>query len=687
MGKLFSFLIFTWLFLASLPLFGQNNKPDSIFQSAVEELINLSKQQQKKEVEQTTSIANLKETTLRETAGIVTIVTKEEIRASGSRDLIDVLRLVPGIEFNSDVYNTVSISMRGNWASEGKILFNVDGVPITETLYGTTVQGNRIPLNHIERIEIIRGPGSAIYGGSAALGVINIVTQHKQKPNLFAASTTVSQMGSVIGRKNLDFLIQRQVGSLDVSLGVFLANAIRSDRGFVEPNGNFYKSIAEYSAINQFFVNGSVSYKKFALRVLNESYNNVYTKDTTSTGNPNSKNGLPPFLYPIEFPHLHIEGSYQGTISSKFKLIPKIFYKRVQPWNATTSNSRLTGDYTLQVGERYAANLVADYSFSSKLNLILGLESFIDRGSTSADAPLFSQFIDEKGNRVFEVTNANLAAFGQITANTKFGNFTFGGRYNYNSVFGNKFVPRAAFTKTFDHLHFKLLYSQAFRAPNLLNISYNYGIAPETTEVGEIEVGYKFSPALSIVSNIFAMNIKNAIVYLNDGKNGGFGSYQNAGNTGTAGAEVEIRLKKEWGFINANYSFYRSLNNTVAVYEVPNAENLHIGLAAHKFNLLGNLKIGKIVNINPSCTFLSERYGQEVEPNTGNISIQKNPSLLLCNLNLHFQSFLRNISASIGVHNIFDVNYNFVQGYQSGRSSLPAPSREFVLKLLYDVQL
>jgi outer membrane cobalamin receptor len=684
----FSFSLISILLLTvSFQICGQNIKPDTIFQSAVAELINLSKQQQKKQIEQTTSIANLKETTLRETGGIVTIVTKEEIQASGSRDLIDVLRLVPGIEFNSDVYNTVSNSMRGNWASEGKILFNIDGVPITDILYGTTVLGNRIPLNHVEKIEIIRGPGSAIYGGNAELGVINIVTQHKQKPNLFTASTTISQMGGVIGRKDVDFLIQRQVGSLDFSLGVFLANAIRSNRGFVEPNGNFYQSMSDYSAINQFFLNGSVSYKKFALRILNESYNNIYTKDTTSTGNPNSKNGFPAFIYPIEFPHLHIEGSYEGVVSPKFRLLPKISYKRSQPWSTNTNNARLTGDYTSQIGERYTAGLVSDYSFSSKLNLIIGLESFIDRGSTSADAPLFSQFIDKNGNRVFEVTNLNLAAFGQVTANTKFGNFTFGGRYNYNSVFGNKFVPRAAFTKTFDHLHFKLLYSQAFRAPNLLNISYNYNIAPETTEVGEIEVGYKFSPAFSIVSNIFAMSINNTIVYLNDGQNGGFGSYQNAGNTGTAGAEVEIRFKKEWGFINANYSFYRSLDNTVAVYEVSDAKNLHIGSAAHKFNLLGNLKIGKILNINPSCTFLSERYGQEIEPNTGNISIQKNPSLLLCNLNFHFQSFLRNISASIGVYNIFDVNYNFVQGYQSGRSSLPAPSREFVLKLLYDVQL
>ncbi len=685
----FWIITFAFLLVGHL-LVAQTKNNDTIFTSEVSELIKLSKQQQAT-TEQTTSIANLKETTLRETAGIVTVITKEEIQASGGRDLIDVLRLVPGIEFNSDVFNTISTSVRGNWASEGKLLFQMDGVPLTETLFGTTIQGNRIPLNQVERIEIIRGAGSAIYGGNAELGVINIITQNKQKPNLFSASTSISRMGNYTGRRNLDFIIQRQVGNLDFSLGGFLGTSLLSDRSYTEANGNFYKSIADYSINHQFMLNGTLRYKNFQFRAFNENYYNYYTRDTASLANPDSKNGLPRFVYPIVFPHQHFEASYQAKLSKKLVFTPKIAYKRMQAWNVIADNTRPTGDYLEQVGERFSLNLLSDYSFTDNIHSIIGVESFIDRGSTSPDAPFFSKLIDQNGNRVLEVSNLTIAPFAQLTANTKFGNFTIGGRHTYNNIFGHQFVPRAAYTKAFDKLHFKLLYSQAFRAPNLLNISYNYNLKPETTNVTELELGYKFSPDLQLTTNFFAMQIFNAIVYLNDGSNGGFGSYQNLGDTGTAGAEMELKIKKKWGFVNANYSYYQSLSNTVGVYEVNyqgnNIDKQHIGSATHKFTLLSRVKLGNVFSINPSCVVLSERYGQEITPLTGDIAIAKQPAVALCNLNFHFQSFLRNISASVSIYNLFDAPYNFVQGYQSGRASLPAPSREFVLKLLYDVQL
>jgi len=72
--------------------------------------------------------------TVHETPGIVTVITGDEIRASGARDLVDVLRLVPGIDFGTDVEGTVGIAVRGNWAHEGKALLLFDGQEMNETL-------------------------------------------------------------------------------------------------------------------------------------------------------------------------------------------------------------------------------------------------------------------------------------------------------------------------------------------------------------------------------------------------------------------------------------------------------------------------------------------------------------------------------------------------------------------------
>jgi len=71
----------------------------------------------------------------------------------------------------------MGLSLRGNWANEGKVLVLMDGQPFNELLYQSVAVGNRFPVDAIERVEIIRGPGSAQYGGSAEYGVINIITK------------------------------------------------------------------------------------------------------------------------------------------------------------------------------------------------------------------------------------------------------------------------------------------------------------------------------------------------------------------------------------------------------------------------------------------------------------------------------------------------------------------------------
>jgi outer membrane receptor for ferrienterochelin and colicin len=135
-----------------------------------------------KSLNQKVSVATLNLSS-RESPGIVTVINREEITNSGARDLTDVLRLVPGFDIMQDLQFVLGMSLRGSWANEGKILVLMDGVPFNELLYQSVAIGNRFPVDAIERIEIIRGPGSAIYGGSAEYGVINIITKNADNLN------------------------------------------------------------------------------------------------------------------------------------------------------------------------------------------------------------------------------------------------------------------------------------------------------------------------------------------------------------------------------------------------------------------------------------------------------------------------------------------------------------------------
>ena len=124
------------------------------------------------------SVATKKSTSIRETPGVVTIIQREEIQNVGARDLLELLQIMaPGFEFGVDVEGVVGVGIRGIWAHEGKVLLMINGMEMNEEMFATTQFGNHYNVDNIERIEIIRGPGSAIYGGYASMGVINIITR------------------------------------------------------------------------------------------------------------------------------------------------------------------------------------------------------------------------------------------------------------------------------------------------------------------------------------------------------------------------------------------------------------------------------------------------------------------------------------------------------------------------------
>jgi len=69
------------------------------------------------------------------------------------------------------------MGIRRIWAHEGKYLFMGNGFTMNDGMFACFPFGNHFPLDNVERIEIIRGPESAIYGGFAGLGVVNIITR------------------------------------------------------------------------------------------------------------------------------------------------------------------------------------------------------------------------------------------------------------------------------------------------------------------------------------------------------------------------------------------------------------------------------------------------------------------------------------------------------------------------------
>ena len=116
---------------------------------------------------------------LSRTPAAVFVITSEDIRNSGARNIPDLLRMVPGMDVAQINANTWAISARGlNEEFSDKLLVLIDGRSVyTPTFGGVLWETVTMPLEDIERIEVIRGPGGAIWGANAVNGVINIITK------------------------------------------------------------------------------------------------------------------------------------------------------------------------------------------------------------------------------------------------------------------------------------------------------------------------------------------------------------------------------------------------------------------------------------------------------------------------------------------------------------------------------
>jgi outer membrane receptor protein involved in Fe transport len=128
--------------------------------------------------EEEVEIASLKTQRVEEAPGIVSVITAQQIKDMGARDLNDVLRTLPGFQLPISLFFATSYAIRGLTQNfNSRVLVMMDGVPLNEPYYGeSNLNWADISINNVKRIEVIRGPGSALYGTYAFLAVINIIT-------------------------------------------------------------------------------------------------------------------------------------------------------------------------------------------------------------------------------------------------------------------------------------------------------------------------------------------------------------------------------------------------------------------------------------------------------------------------------------------------------------------------------
>src|ERR1700733_748791 len=179
--------------LAGLPTSAQQSPNPDLSQDSLEDLMNLK----------VTSVSK-KEQNLSKTGAAIFVITQEDIRRSGATSIPDLLRMVPGVNVAQIDASNWAISIRGfNDRDSNKVLVLIDGRSVYSPDFGGVEWDEQdVPLEDIERIEVIRGPGGTVWGANAVNGVISITTKNAKATagGLVTASGGSQENGSGVAQ-------------------------------------------------------------------------------------------------------------------------------------------------------------------------------------------------------------------------------------------------------------------------------------------------------------------------------------------------------------------------------------------------------------------------------------------------------------------------------------------------------
>ena len=646
---LISMLLGILLSLEAVPIYGEN--ADEIYTMSLDELLNMN-----------IEIASYESRPIREQPGIISIITEDEIRKSGARDLIDILNLVPGFNFAGEVCEWVGIHTRGIWANEGKVLILIDGIELNETVFGTLQFNNYFSADQIKQIEIIRGPGSAMYGGTSELAVIKITTKGREI-NGFKVTATPSLNKGHINQK-YDLVVGKSFENWGFSIAASYKAGTRSNEELDDNYGNTY-DMSEYSHFvrTPIYYNIGVNLKGLELKFIqnNHSYEmRDYYGIVPWTNRRHEINDS-----------ILASAKYTWNIGEKLTIVPKFTFKNHNAWQ----NYIVGQEYRWQVeGTRYIYDLLGMYRATDMMIFSGGIQYFDDKGKAHEQTGRAPETHFGNSDRV---AYQNAAVFAQAEVETLLGLFTTGGRYENHSHAGDAFVPRLGLTKVLNKFHFKLLYSQAFRTPNIEIIRYNITgstnpIRPEFTTAYEIETGYQFSDNLYWVGNAYYVAVDDAIYYKST-------YYENGkGTVSTYGYETELRFKSEKAHIKLGYANYFANQVDVNPWSTDRKGTV-AGNPNHK--IMYSVTYDLMQNFSLNCNgFLTSRIRSYIDPD-GDWVAELVDYKGMHIMNLFVDYHMGPIGLGIGVSDLLNEMQKYYPAYDNWSGAIPAMSREFFIKV------
>jgi outer membrane receptor for ferrienterochelin and colicins len=605
----------------------------------------------------------------------VTVVTAEEIQKYGYRTLADVLRSVRGFfviyDRNYTYVGVRGISRPGDY--NARILFLLDGHRVNDNIYDGAYVATEFPVNVdlIERIEIIRGPSSSVYGTGAFVAVINVITKRGRDLNGIEVSAAAGSWNSY--KEGVSYGKR-----FDNGLEMVLSTSFYNSQGHTSLFYPEFNSPATNNGIAQ-NADGDQAYNTFA-DIIYKDFNIHFVQVSRTKHIPTASFGTvfnDPRTQTTDA-HVYVDSQYRHVFG-KWETLGRISYD----WYGY--NGTYIYDYTnsgvppftvnkdLANGDWVDLQWDASHLFFKRHSVTLGSEFRQDLRQHQSNydvQPFFSYLDDHRSERVW-----GLYLQDEFSLNKKLA-FVAGLRSDSYQKSGSTLSPRLGLIlNPTPNTNIKANYSRAFRAPNSYENFYtdsvgnsgNPSLQPEKIRSYEVDLEHRFGKTFNGMITGYDNRITGLIEQQLDPATGK-PVYANSGNIRSKGIELELSAKwpagLEWT-ISDSMQYSRDLQTGDVLTNSPKQlakANLSFPVTRH--GLFAGLE----------AQYTSERRtiaGTDVG------------GFLLVNATLLTKNLHKDFDLSASLYNLFNKQYAESGGLEHLQTSIPQDGRSFRVKLVY----
>lgn len=600
------------------------------------------------------------------------VMTRDEIRRYGHRFLSEILQSMPGFYLNNDRnYGRLGVrgfNIPGDYNS--RILLLIDGQRLNEGVYDSMDIDDLFVLDVdlIERVEVVRGPGSSLYGSSAFFGVVNVITRDGRGLNGTEVAGSVGNDDTYQGRisrgerlaNGVEYLVSGTYHESDGNDRVYA-------REFDDPaTNNGYYEDNDGRQFEQLF--GELSYGDFSLQAgFVDREKHVPTGAFETVYNDPNYRTLDARWY--------VSLKYETQLQDGANLLTRAFYDHYEYEGYYPYDYGPPPDYVVYRDEAESEQWGAEVQWSKQLferhRVTVGGEYRETPTQVQKAYDVYDVYLD------IDTDASTWGLYAQDEFRVRDDLILSAGlRYDYFESFGSTTNPRVALVwMPMSETTLKGIYGTAFRAPSAYELFYNDGnifqkaagdLDPETIETFELIVEQQLTPALRAVASVYK-NVVEDLIIADEDPADGLVVFGNRGNAEVRGAELELQGNWQDGWRGGLSYAYTEAEDDDGSRLVNSPRHLV------KLNLIAPL-IGDRLSAGLEWQYESSRK---------TLAGEESDDFSLTNLTLFSENWVPGLELSAGVYNLFDEHYSHPGAEEHAQDLLEQDGRAFRVKLQY----